>query len=532
MPDLSIFLGDKMLRPCLMPTLAICLCAISPAIDAQDASNVRRLSLTDAIEAALKNNLAIESGRNSWRGTREAGTLSEEAAFEYQLSSSFSNSWSQSGGSSILNQLYEGENVSILQDSTSTTNSRNLSASLSKPFQWGGTAQFQYSPRFSSTNQDTKLTLLDPPYTAIPSSPRITPNPYGGSWSFSYSQSLLRSGRKAATAQLVIARRGLVTSDANFRRTLQTQIARIESVYWNLVNAQMSLTNARNSLELAESNLRENKIRAETGILAPIDVVQSEAAVAQREVSVIQAEAGLLNAKDTFIREVYSTTERPDEVELTDAPIVTPMTPTEAAAIETALNNRVELISSRNALEDAKLNEDIAKINLRPTLDASVAYNGGATSASDFGSINSDLFAFRYPGFNINLNFRMPLQNKSARSQDIRARVNRRTAELNLRDQENAIILEVRTAYRNLQTAEKSIIATEKARYHQKLVYDAEVVRFQNEISTSYRVQQEQVNLDNAINTETNARISYANAQTSLQQAMGTLLDFRNIRVQ
>jgi nitrate/nitrite transporter NarK len=29
-----------------------------------------------------------------------------------------------------------------------------------------------------------------------------------------------------------------------------------------------------------------------------------------------------------------------------------------------------------------------------------------------------------------------------------------------------------------------------------------------------------------------NARISYANAQTALQQAMGTLLDFRNIHIQ
>jgi hypothetical protein len=34
------------------------------------------------------------------------------------------------------------------------------------------------------------------------------------------------------------------------------------------------------------------------------------------------------------------------------------------------------------------------------------------------------------------------------------------------------------------------------------------------------------------MNNETNARIAYANAQTALQQAMGTLLEFRNIRVQ
>jgi outer membrane protein TolC len=178
------------------------------------------------------------------------------------------------------------------------------------------------------------------------------------------------------------------------------------------------------------------------------------------------------------------------------------------------------------------LNEEVAHLNLRPTLDASVAYNGGVTSAADFGSINSDLLAFRYPGLNISLNFRMPLQNKSARSQDIRARANRRSAELSLRDQENSIILEVRNAYRSLQTAEKNIAASEKARHLAKLTFDAEVTRFKNDIATNFMVSQRQLSLDNAMTQETNARISYANAQTALQQAMGTLLDFRNIRVQ
>jgi outer membrane protein TolC len=517
----------------LIPALAICLCAASPIVNAQSSKEIRHLSLHDAIKAALENNLAIEVDRTSWRGTRQAGTLSEEATFDWQLNTSFSNSWSQASTSNIGSQLIGEDALNVLQDITSTTNSRNISASLSKSFQWGGTAQFQYTPRFSSTDTDVKFTLLDPPYTDLPSKQSGTPNPWSGSWGFTYSQDLLRGfGHKYATAQLVIARRSLDTADANFRRMLQNQIARIERVYWDLVNAQMNLVNARQSLELAETQLRENKIRAETGILAPIDVVQSESSVAQREVTVIQAEATLLNAKDTFIREVYSTTERPDEIELTDAPMVAPSMPTEAAAIETAINNRVELLISRISLENAKLNEEVAQSNLRPRLNASVAYNGSATSAADFGSINSDLIAFRYPGLNANLTFSMPLMNKSARAADIRARASRRSAELALRDQENAIILEVRTAYRNLQTAEKSIKATKKARDFAKVSFDAEQVRFQNEISTNYRVQQEQVNLDNAITAETNAKISYANAQTTLQLAMGTLLEHRNIRVQ
>jgi outer membrane protein TolC len=523
-----------MLRPSLIPALAICLCAMSTAIDAQDASKAVKLSLADAIEAALKNNLAIESGRISWRGTREAGALSQEAAFDYRLTSSFSNSWSQSGTSGVDTILVGDELINVQRDTTTTSNSRNFSAGLTKTFQWGGQAQFSYTPSFSSMDTELKYTMLDPPYTPLPGRTQPpTANPWGGRWSFGYSQDLLKTGRRYTTAQLVIAKRGLDTSDATFRRTLQTQIARVESVYWSYVNAQMTLSNALQSLALAKTQLRENNIKAETGILAPIDVVQSEYDVAQREVTFIQAETNLLNAKDTFVREVYSTTkERPDEIELTDAPAVAPLTLTEAAAIETALNNRSEIITRRNALEDAKLNEENAKLDLRPTLTASLAYNGGAASAPGFGSINSDLFAFRYPGFNINLNFSMPIQNKSAQAQSIRARVSRRAAELDMRDQENAITLEVRNAYRNLQTAEKSIAASETARRLAQLTYDAEVTKFKNELSTNFQVSTRQANLDTAMNNETNARIAYANAQTALQQAMGTLLEFRNIRVQ
>jgi outer membrane protein TolC len=500
---------------------------------AQSTKEVLRLSLQDAIQAGLANNLSVEIQRTSWQGTREAGTLGEEAAFEWNFGLSGGGGWRKTGSSTYSSVLIEDGVVNAQQDTSTFSNTRNITASVDKRFQWGGQFRFNYTPSYSGSSSETTYTLLEPPYSVIPGRSSSNLRPYSGSWSFSYSQELLRGfGRKVATASLVIARRGLLTADANFRRAVQDEVANIERVYWDLVNAQMNLANVRQSLEIAERNLRENKLRAEVGTIAPIQVTTAEATVARQEVSIIQAEASLLNAKDTFLRVVYSTTERPDDIVLTDVPSLTPISIEENAAIETAFNNRVELEIRRRELENAKLSEEVSQSNMRPSLSTSLSYNGSAMSAADFGGINGDIFAFRFPGYNLTLNFSMPLQNKSARASNIRARASRRSAELSLKDQELAITLEVRTAYRNLQAAEKSIAASEKSSILAQQQFDAEQTRSDSGLSTTYDVMLRQRDLDDALAAELNAKISYANAQTSLQRAMGTLLEHRNIKVQ
>jgi outer membrane protein TolC len=522
----------------LLSGLAICACLAAPA-GAQEGGpreggakdGVRRLSLQDTIRAALSNNLAIEIQRTSWRGTMDAGTMGEEAAFEWQLGATGRGSWAKSGQMSFGSVLVGDDYMSTQQDTLTNSDQRSLSATVTKPFTWGGQFQLSYSPAYSGWDADTMVTLLESGavYSAPPSS-NLTP--YGGSWGFSYSQSLLKGfGRKAAAGQLIIARRGLEAADASFRKAVQDQVAVIESVYWNLVNAQMNLANKQQALDIARRQLRENEIRVETGVLAPIEVTSSEANVAMQEVAIIQAEAALLNAKDTFVRTVYSTVERPEEIELTDAPVATSLDFDENAAISAALKNRVELLTRRIDLENAQLTEDVARLNRLPTLNATVAYNGSATSAAEMSAVNSDLFGFTYPGYSVSVTFAMPLLNKGARAADIKARAGRRSAELALKDQELAVTLDVRTAYRNLRAAEKSITASEKSRILAQATYDAEQMRFANGLSTNFVVLQRQNDLDNARTAELNSKIAYVNAQTALQQAMGTLLDYRDIKV-
>ena len=57
----------------------------------------------------------------------------------------------------------------------------------------------------------------------------------------------------------------------------------MRNAYWDYVYTIELLKVQQRSLELAQKLLEDNRIRVEVGTLAPIDVVQAEAEVANRQ---------------------------------------------------------------------------------------------------------------------------------------------------------------------------------------------------------------------------------------------------------
>src|SRR5947207_6005697 len=56
-----------------------------------------------------------------------------------------------------------------------------------------------------------------------------------------------------------------------------------QNLYWDLVYQREDIKVRKQALNLAEKTLADNKRQVQIGTMAPIDVVQAEAAVAQRE---------------------------------------------------------------------------------------------------------------------------------------------------------------------------------------------------------------------------------------------------------
>jgi outer membrane protein TolC len=399
---------------------------------------------------------------------------------------------------------------------------KNWTVGLIKPTEWGGQLQLNYNPIYS---YDSGV-----PIPGFGTSP-VT-NPYTNSFTASYTQSLLRNfGRDTTASLLIVARYGSKAADYNFQLAVINLVALTDSAYWDVVYAKLNLENKRVALALAQQQLRENQIRVEVGTLAPIEVTSSEAAVAQAEQDIITAEAALLNAKDTLIRIIYPTADRPDSMDTVDLPSLKPMEMDEATASKMAMDNRVELKSAELDLLSKRVLQTAASNRILPQLDLNVAYNGTTTAYTSLSATNTDLTTGKNPGYTVGLQFSLPILNSAARGNQAIARANLRTSELSKHDLELGIILQARTAFRNLDASNKGVTAAEKTRIFREKDLDAEKKKFDNGMSTNFLVLSKLNDLNTSKGNELQAQINYAKAVTALDQALGRLLQMRHLEV-
>lgn len=478
------------------------------------------LTLQDAIQTAIKNNLQVGIAEQS-RNLAKGQLLVNEGAFDWNLSASVNTS----GFENHAIGTYGPSKIPYESDGNSWN--RSATIGVNKAFTWGGAFSFNYNPTYQ--NAASSGVLGGVPFPTSYS----TQTPYNGSLSATYTQHLLNGfGTTASSANLIVARNGSKAADFQFKQSVIQLVATIEADYWNVVYTRENLQNIQEALKLAQKQLDENRIRVQVGTLAPIEVTQAEAQVAQQEQNIITAEAAHANAKDVLIRALYPLEGRPSAIEATDEPTVQPLPIDEASAEQMALESRPEMKTAQLNLDSQKILAEAAHNRTLPQLDLSVGYVGGAMSASSLSPVNTDLTGLKYPGYNIGLSVAYPILNRAARGQKAIADANYRSSQLSLRDEELQVRLDVRQAYRNLEASSRAVAAAEKTRQYQQQSLDAEQKKFENGMSTNFLVLQQQTALTNARTAEIQSRIGYANAVTALEQAMGHLLEARNLQIQ
>jgi HAE1 family hydrophobic/amphiphilic exporter-1 len=129
----------------------------------------------------------------------------------------------------------------------------------------------------------------------------------------------------------------------------------------------------------------------------------------------------------------------------------------------------------------------------------------------------------------VGLVFEIPLEGSSARGALNRAELEKRRLQLQSRNLENQILVEVREAVRALKTNEKRIEATRRARILAQEQLDGELARRAEGLSTTFRVLDVQEDLVLARTNELKALIDYNLSWHKLYQATGTLLDRNGI---
>lgn len=369
---------------------------------------------------------------------------------------------------------------------------------------------------------------------------------------FSFDQPLLRDfGRNIMERQILLARSRSRVSREEFERQVALTIQQVVNAYWNLVGARQQLIVAQESLALARELHDRNRIQVEVGTMAPLEMVQSEAAIATREEDIIRSQAAVGDAEDQ-LRRLLNLPQGPlweTEIRPATDPVTERLQINLAEAIETALAERPELKSQGYLLEQARIESQFFRNQMLPTLDFNVSYGtrgaGGDLLVRDpetgqiidtvpggFGDAFEQVTGFDFDGWATTLTFGIPLQNRAARAQKAIADLDIQRAQLGMEDLRQTIITEVRQAVRAVDTAAKQIDAARASVQFAEKNLDAEKKRYENGMSTSFQITQIQEDLTLARSREVNAVITYRTALAEYYRATGRLTEAEGVTLE
>jgi outer membrane protein len=365
------------------------------------------------------------------------------------------------------------------------------------------------------------------------------------SFSFSFTQQLLNGFGWAVNRRFLdVAKNGRQIASETLRQQVNTTLAQAQSLYWDLVAARDSVRAAEKSLAVAQQLFEDNKMRLEIGTIAGIDVVTTESEVAARRRDLVIAQT-TLQMREEELKNVLSRESDPQllaaAVEATDSlpDPGNPDIPKLTEALATAMKNRPEIHQAEGNLLIQAVAIKYARNQLKPTLTLFGLYSGAGlygdriiadpSGGPDIrlpgGLLQAmrQVFAFNYPEYAFGFSFSIPLLNRSAQADSMRARLEQRQAETALQGTRNDIALEVRTAVIGLMQAKAQVEAAHKAADLTDQQLKAEEEKLLSGLSTPYNVIQIQRDLLVAQLNEVQARASYAKALVELDRSTGIL---------
>jgi outer membrane protein len=465
---------------------------------------VRRISIDEAVALALENNLDLQVQRVNPQ-LQDLSVAQVRTGYTPNFQTVFG---LNDQTLPVTNQLAGG--------ATSVNNRRsNFDFGIGALTKWGGTYNVFFSnPRVVTDNNFTNF------------SPQLNPN-----LNLNITQPLLRNFKIDGTRQqLLVTEKNREIADVQLEQTIALTSRSVRNAYYDLMFALGNMDVQRQSLELAQQSLKDNRARVEIGTMAPIDIVQAEAEVAQREESVILAEATIQRTEDALRALVYNPSQ-PDfwqlRIEPTDTPVFQP-TPVDAeAAIAGALQKRTDLLASRKQLEANDVNIRFFRNQTQPDINASVTYFSQALggtflerqgfggpiineSRTSYGSALRTMLGGDFPTWTASINVNYPIGQGAAEAQLARARLQDQQARRQLQSQELQVATQIRERARQVTTNAKRVDATRASRTLAERRLEAEEKKFQAGMTTSFLVFQAQRDLNQARNNELQALLDHA----------------------
>lgn len=431
-----------------------------------------------------------------------------------------------------------------------------------------GTANFSYTQGFQwGTNllvgfNNTHVTTSNPTSTYTPA--------LNSSLQFRLTQNLLQGfGSLSNTRFIRIAKNNREISDVAFRLQVITTVDQIENLYWDLVYAYENVRVQQEALAFAQRTLEDNKKQVQMGTLPPIQVVSAQSTVSTDQQSLILARTNLelqeLLMKNALSRNMEDPALAGAEViptSMMQVPEQDQTTPTQDL-IQDAIAHRAELAESRIDLNSRQINNKSVRNAMLPTLDVFAYYGGsgiggdvnpavavcGTPGASSTFCFNSNKAAppFRSggpvsysntldqlvtsaaPDKGMGVTLTIPLRNRTAQADQVRAQLEYRQAQVRLQQLENQVRIEVRNAQFAVQQNHAAVQAAQAAVDFQRQTLDSDQKKLAVGVGTPTAVLQDESTLTTAESNLVSAMAAFEKSEVEMDRATGLLLDHSGI---
>ena len=433
--------------------------------------------------------------------------------------------------SPVVNQAVYG--VPSLQ-----LNTGQFNVNYSQAFATGTNINFSFNNARQTTNS---------PFFTL--SPTLT-----SAFRFTIQQELLAGfGFGPNLRYLRIARNNKKISDIAFKDQVIATVTQIKNMYWDLVSAYEQTQVNEQSSAFAQQTLENARKQLHLESIPEMDVLRAEAEVSRRDQELTVARTSL-QLQETLMKNAI--TKSLDDPVLEAIPVV-PTDRTESVQplasqsiqdlIAAALHGRPELAESDVDLINRQISRRAARNALLPSLSLVGFYSGAGLAGPlnpictqgctanvpvDFAGALSNAFNNSSPDYYVGLNLNIPLRNRVAKADQYRSELEYRQAELRMEQLKKQVRIEVRNAQYAVEQTSARVQAARKARDLAQRTFDITKKEQALGAGSSYQTLSAQRDLSLAELDLVTAMTVFEKAKVELDRATGATLEHNGIQLQ
>lgn len=366
------------------------------------------------------------------------------------------------------------------------------------------------------------------------SSPYQTINPYYTSEpNITVTQPVLRNfGILINKSDIIIAQNNKLESDKLFASTVMDVVSRTKSAYYNYAFAMEGCQIAKFSLERAENLLEINRARYAKGLISSVDLLETEAATAEREKTLVLAEGALSRTEDV-LKVVTNLINDPElwnsKMELSDQPQFQQKTLDLLTSLESAFKYRPDYQAAKIDLENRGIRIKVSKNALLPTVDlvGSFGLNGLDSSYSKaLKGIDPE-----YKDWTLGVKVNVPWGGSERAVYDQR-KLQMAEAILKLKKLEHDIIFDVRDKLRAVTTQRRQVEVAKLSKEKETENYHAQKERYIAGQVSTHDILDYQDKLANSEYDYIKSLVEYNIALINLENSEGLTLVKNNIKLE